>query len=104
MKNRRIIIRLSEEEHKRLSELVEESGTGTMSGYIRACINEKRIPNYNVDALDAVKYQLLKLGNNLNQMVYIARIEGICDTVELERLLKNIYEQVQKIYEILSNK
>ena len=101
MKNRRIIIRLSEEEHKRLTELVEESGTGTMSGYIRACINEKKLPNIDMEELIAVKYQLLKLGNNLNQMVYIARIEGICDTTELERLLKDIDEQVQKIYKII---
>ena len=82
MKDHRFWIRLSEEEHKRLLELVRESGTGTMSGYIRACINEKKIPNLNVAELKAVNYQLLKLGNNLNQMVYIARIDGICDTAE----------------------
>ena len=48
-----------------------------------------------------MKDQLLKLGNNLNQMVYIARIEGICDTAELEQLLKEIHEQVQKINKII---
>ena len=101
MKDHRFWIRLSEEEHKRLLELVRESGTGTMSGYIRACINEKKIPNLNVAELKAVNYQLLKLGNNLNQMVYIARIEGICDTAELEQLLKEIHEQVQKIIKII---
>lgn len=101
MKDHRFWIRLSEEEHKRLLELVRESGTGTMSGYIRACINEKKIPNLNVAELKAVNYQLLKLGNNLNQMVYIARIEGICDTAELEQLLKEIHEQVQKINKII---
>ncbi len=98
MKDHRLWIRLSEEEHKRLSELVKESGTGTMSGYIRACINEKRIPNLNVEELKSVKYQLSKLGNNLNQMVYLARTEGICETADLERLLKDIDDQVQKIY------
>ena len=101
MKDHRFWIRLSEEEHKRLLELVRESGTGTMSGYIRACNNEKKIPNLNVAELKAVNYQLLKLGNNLNQMVYIARIEGICDTAELEQLLKEIHEQVQKINKII---
>ena len=101
MKDHRFWIRLSEEEHKRLLELVRESGTGTMSGYIRACINEKKIPNLNVAELKDVNYQLLKLGNNLNQMVYIARIEGICDTAELEQLLKEIHEQVQKIIKII---
>ena len=101
MKDHRFWIRLSEEEHKRLLELVRESGTGTMSGYIRACINEKKIPNLNVAELKAVNYQLLKLGNNLNQMVYIARIDGICDTAELEQLLKEIHEQVQKINKII---
>ena len=65
----------------------------------RACINEKRIPNLNVEELKSVKYQLSKLGNNLNQMVYLgSRTEGICDTAELERLLKEINDQVQKIY------
>ncbi|MCR4776836.1 MAG: hypothetical protein K5869_10730 [Saccharofermentans sp.] len=98
MKNHRLWIRLSEEEHKRLSELVEESGTGTMSGYIRACINEKKLPNFNAEELKSVKFQLSKLGNNLNQMVYLARTEGICDTAELDRLLKNIDEQVKRIY------
>lgn len=98
MKNHRLWIRLSEEEHKRLSELVAESGTGTMSGYIRACINEKKLPNFNAEELKLVKYQLSKLGNNLNQMVYLARTEGVCDTVELERLLKDIDEQVKRIY------
>jgi len=98
MKNHRLWIRLSEEEHKRLSELVTESGTGTMSGYIRACINEKKLPNFNAEELKLVKYQLSKLGNNLNQMVYLARTEGVCDTVELERLLKDIDEQVKRIY------
>ena len=101
MKDRRIIIRLSEEEHKRLTELVEESGMKTKSGYIRACINEKKLPNIDMEELIAVKYQLSKLGNNFNQMVYIARTEGLCDTVELERLLKDIKEQVQKIYKII---
>ncbi len=104
MKNRRIIIRLSEEEHKRLSELVTESGTVTMSGYIRACINEKKLPNFNAEELKLVKYQLSKLGNNLNQMVYLARIEGICDETELSQLLKVIGNQVNTIYEILSNR
>ena len=99
MKNHRLWIRLSEEEYKKISELVKESGTDTMSGYIRACINEKRIPNYNIEELKAVKYQLSKLGNNLNQMVYLARTEGICDVKELERLLKAIDEQINKIYE-----
>lgn len=99
MKNHRLWIRLSEEEYKRISELVEESGTGTMSGYIRACINEKKIPNFNLEELKAIKYQLSKLGNNLNQMVYLARTEGVCDTDELDRLLKDIDEQVKKIYE-----
>lgn len=42
MRKCRVNIRLSEEEHKRLSELVEKSGTKTMSGYIRACIKEKK--------------------------------------------------------------
>ena len=98
MKDHRLWIRLSEEEYKRISELVVESGTETMSGYIRACINEKRIPNRNVEELKSVKYQLSKLGNNLNQMVYLGRTEGICDTAELERLLKEINDQVQKIY------
>ena len=101
MKNHRLWIRLSDEEYKRISELVEESGTGTMSGYIRACINEKRIPNFNMEELKAIKYQLSKLGNNLNQMVYLARTEGVCDTAELERLLKDIDEQVKKIYETI---
>ena len=104
MKNRRIIIRLSEEEHKRLSELVTESGTVTMSGYIRACINEKKLPNLNAEELKLVKYQLSKLGNNLNQMVYLARTEGVCDTTELSQLLKAIGNQVNTIYEILSNR
>ncbi len=99
MKNHMITLRLSEQEYKRLSELAEEAGTGTRSGYIRACINEKKIPNFNLDELKAVKYQLSKLGNNLNQMVYLARTEGICDTAELDRLLKDIDEQVKKIYE-----
>ena len=101
MKKRMITLRLSDQEYKRLSELAEEAGTGTKSGYIRACINEKKIPNLNVAELKAVKYQLLKLGNNLNQMVYIARIEGICDTTELDQLLREIHEQVQKIYKII---
>lgn len=98
MKDHRLCFRLSEEEHQRLAELVVESGTGTMSGYIRACINEKKLPNFNAEELKLVKYQLSKLGNNLNQMVYLARTEGVCDTVELERLLKDIDEQVKRIY------
>ena len=101
MKNHMITLRLSDQEYKRLSELADESGAGTKSGYIRACINEKKLPNYNYEELKAVKYQLSKLGNNFNQMVYLARTEGVCDATELERLLKDIDEQIKKIYENL---
>ena len=101
MKDARLEIRLSREERKRLSELIKESNTKTASGYVRACINEKKLPNIDMEELIAVKYQLSKLGNNFNQMDYLARTEGICDTTELERLLKDIDEQVQKIYKLI---
>ena len=48
MKDARLEIRLSREERKRLSELIKESNTKTASGYVRACINEKKLPNIDV--------------------------------------------------------
>lgn len=67
---------------------------GNITDYVLHCALGKRIINY--DGIEALESQLKKIGNNLNQMVVIAR-QGRVEVLNLE----SVQQELAALHETL---
>ena len=88
MKSKRINLRVSDETDTLIRTKAKKANM-TITDYMVKCATSKKITNY--DGLKEFTIQLKKLGNNLNQLVVLAR-KGKIKTVYLEDILKEIKE------------
>jgi len=66
----------------------------SITDYVLHCALDKKIINY--DGIEALELQLKKIGNNLNQMVVIAR-QGRAEILNLE----SVQQELAALHETL---
>ena len=95
-KTKRVTFRVTEDEYKKL-EALSLKANRLISAYCRDCVFNKNITVIN--GIDDLVYQLRHIGNNLNQLTWNVN-QGYLTAVNLEETK----QELQKIYELLSEK
>ena len=96
MKTKRINLRVSDEADTLIRNKAKKANM-TITDYVIKCATSKKIANY--DGLKELTTQVKKLGNNLNQLLILAR-QGKIQTVYLDETqteLAKIHDELSKI-------
>ena len=93
MKSRRLNFRLAEWQDELIRAKAQEANMN-ITDYVLHCALGKKIINY--DGIEALETQLKKIGNNLNQMVVIAR-QGRAEILNLE----SVQQELAALHETL---
>lgn len=86
MKTRRLNFRLAEWQDELIRTKAQEANM-SITDYVLRCALGKKIINY--EGIEALETQLKKIGNNLNQMVVIAR-QGRAEILNLESVQQEL--------------
>ena len=93
---------IDENENKVIQEKMDALGITSLSHYLRKMATEGPMLTFDMSPLDEVAYQLLKIGNNVNEIA--KRVNGTnnfdCSDVEyLKNKTEEIRELILKIYD-----
>ena len=98
--------RATPEVWEQIDKNVKESGLGNFSNYARQMLIEKRvviISKYEIDAIKEVSTQLIRIGNNINQIARIANSTGKVFKLETAELLENQKEISRMLGKIITD-
>lgn len=100
MKTKRINLRVSDETDAIIRTKAKKANM-TITDYVIRCATKKKVANY--DGLKELTTQLKKLGNNLNQLVILAR-QGKVQIVFLGDMVSELSEIHTKLSKISGGK
>lgn len=105
-RNRRLYIRLSEEDHAIIRQRAKESGCRSVSDYVRRIAKEQLVINLDAKIFQSLNQQLSSISNSLNQIarrinstgrVYDEDIAEMKAKInELWRKQLNVQSQIEK--------
>lgn len=88
--------RLSEKEHKRLQRRAKSCGL-SMSGYVRQIINGYKPRESPPADYFAMTRELKEIGNNLNQLAFVANATGLIDGAAYYEEAVRLRESLRRI-------
>lgn len=101
MRRRQFKVDLFEEEFQLLTDKANELGV-TKTAYIRDMILFGQ-PQKKDRSFEKIEYELNKIGNNINQMAYIANTEFSTNGIEISSLLSHYSELLEQWEEFIKD-
>lgn len=100
MKDKRLEIRLTQEEFDTISRKAKSAGLTNSAFILKACMGKQV---FVVEGVDELNRQHRAIGNNLNQLTHLANA-GQIRVVDLSPFLSEYDKQSRAIYELLERK
>ena len=100
MKNRKLSIRISDDDLQKIHSKAEKSGL-SVTDYVTKCCLGKQI--FVIDGLEEVIRQQKAVGNNLNQLTTLCNM-GRVNIVSLEKMTEEYSKINERLTELLSRK
>ena len=100
MKNRKLSIRISDDDLQKIHSKAEKSGL-SVTDYVTKCCLGKQI--FVIDGLDEIIRQQKAVGNNLNQLTTLCNM-GRVNIVSLEKMTEEYSKINERLTELLSRK
>ena len=100
MKNRKLSIRISDDDLQKIHSKAKKSGL-SVTNYVTKCCLGKQI--FVIDGLEEVIRQQKAVGNNLNQLTTLCNM-GRVNIVSLEKMTEEYSKINERLTELLSRK
>ena len=100
MKNRKLSIRISDDDLQKIHSKAKKSGL-SVTNYVTKCCLGKQI--FVIDGLDEIIRQQKAVGNNLNQLTTLCNM-GRVNIVSLEKMTEEYSKINERLTELLSRK
>lgn len=97
IRNKQIVIRMSEEEYQKIKKKVNQSELTQQEYLIRACNNKKIIV---IDGIRELTVELKRIGNNLNQIARACnegRTNCKSELSQIERGLADVWQLLRQL-------